>query len=78
MGCKTVRVSNKTLAIVCDRGGRKRRCTFCMNWATVLCDYPRGGKRTCDKPLCPDHADRVGENQDFCWNHEPLRQGKLL
>lgn len=31
-------------------------CSSCAYVADYLCDYPLGGGKTCDAPLCEDHA----------------------
>lgn len=37
---------------------RKRvRCSYCSKEGTKLCDGPgRDGRKTCDRPLCAEHA----------------------
>ena len=55
-------------AIVCVRGRRRRKCAFCSKEHTLLCDFKAGGK-TCDKPLCRDHAQKIAKNIDYCHTH---------
>jgi hypothetical protein len=43
-------------------------CT-CGYFADLLCDYPMGGGKTCDAPLCPDCAHEVGEDRHLCLIH---------
>lgn len=46
-------------------------CGFqgCPYIAERLCDYPMGGGKTCDQPLCEDHAQRQADEIDFCPTH---------
>ena len=78
MTCETVRLGDGTVAIVCHRGKRWRRCSVpgCGGIADHLCDYRSGGK-TCDKPLCAMHAVPQGRNRDHCPDH-PNQQLALL
>jgi hypothetical protein len=77
MPCHTVKLGN-SIAIVCTRGQRTRRCSTCGSVADGLCDYPKG-KGTCDKPLCrgcavhPDGKPEV----DYCPDH-PQPQPSLF
>jgi hypothetical protein len=41
----------------------------CKADAWALCDWPVGGGRTCDKPLCLEHAHLVGANRHYCPRH---------
>lgn len=36
-------------------------CVGCGCLAEYLCDYPMGGGKTCDAPLCLDHAMKPGQ-----------------
>lgn len=47
--------------------GRTQRC---LTPSTALCDWPVGGGRTCDFPMCPDHQHRVGADLDYCPEHK--------
>jgi len=40
---------------ICGRFSPKELCS-CGVWAEYLCDYPLGNGKTCDAPLCADHA----------------------
>ena len=75
MTCSTVKIGN-TVAIVCTRGQRRRRCA-CGRLATKLCDFPRG-RGTCSKPLCEACAVAVGPDRDHCPDHGAPAQGVLL
>jgi hypothetical protein len=40
-----------------------------------LCDHELEGGKTCDAPLCDDHAHEVGKDRHYCPRHarEPQR-----
>ena len=60
--------------IVCGRRTRTghsdppTRCGYpgCTTEHVVLCDYPLGGKPTCNAPACRDHATPIALNLDYC------------
>lgn len=60
---------------VCTRGTRiTRRCSVpgCRAPGEFLCDQPLGGSKTgktCDKPLCVQHAVEVGTDRHLCPPH---------
>jgi hypothetical protein len=58
-------------AIVCMRGGRKKRCA-CGRAATLLCDWKLGAAagRTCDRPVCAACAQGVGPDKHLCQEHQ--------
>lgn len=67
-------------AIICSSGRRRINCRWCGNTHTKLCDYPVG-RRTCDAPICDEHASHVeGQNLDYCPIHKdrPNTQPSLL
>ncbi len=66
-----VRNQNGFTVIACTRGrGRKAtKCSYCNNPGNLLCDYPIGDGRTCDKPICPKCSVRVASNTDYCLVH---------
>lgn len=41
----------------------------CEYESDVLCDWPMGRGKTCDLPLCADHARHIGEDRDLCPMH---------
>jgi hypothetical protein len=53
-------------AIVKNREGHKE---YCAAPSAFLCDWPAGGGRTCDMPLCRVHRAQAGENTDYCPEH---------
>ena len=66
-------------AIVRMSGKRPEPCR-CGKPATKLCDYPMGGRKTCDRPMCADCIGRTDGDKDYCRTHAMLtpRQGSLL
>ena len=44
-------------------------CTDCAAPSDVLCDYPVGDGKTCDRPMCGDHAYHVSTDTDYCRDH---------
>jgi hypothetical protein len=70
MPCYPVRLDNGTgaVAIVCGRLGK--RCSSCGGISEFLCDFPVGDGKTCDRPMCRDHAVVVGKNRHLCLQHE--------
>lgn len=46
----------------------------CCAMATLLCDFPVGNEgKTCDMPLCPEHAHEIGPNRHWCPKHRAQR-----
>lgn len=41
----------------------------CEYEGDVLCDWPMGRGKTCDLPLCEDHARNIGPERDLCPIH---------
>jgi hypothetical protein len=37
-----------------------------------LCDWPMGRGKTCDLPLCDDHAREIGMDRHLCPVHHPM------
>jgi len=58
--------------IVCGskvRPGPKCWVSHCPTPAIKDCDWPLPDGKTCDRPICNDHADHVGEDKDWCPAH---------
>jgi hypothetical protein len=74
MTCSTIKLPSVGMAIICERGRRRRRCAFagCERPAEVQCDFPVPGRasRTCDRYLCKPHARHVGPDRDYCRHHQ--------
>jgi hypothetical protein len=79
MRCQAIKVGD-TVAIVCTRGRRPPKCRWCDKPSTKLCDFPLNigqlqliAPKTCDAPMCDEHAHAVGVNLDHCPLHKPPR-----
>lgn len=60
-------------AVICSRGSRVPKCKFCEKQSTKLCDFPLSKDRTCDAPMCNEHAKKQGPNLDTCPDHPEMR-----
>lgn len=49
-------------AVLLVAGQRQR----CLAFAPNLCDGPGEGRKTCDRPLCEAHSNRIGPNRHLC------------
>jgi hypothetical protein len=61
-----VRGSKKLPAGCCAPIEVEGRRVQCLTPSSVLCDGDAGGGRTCDRPLCTEHAHHVGPDTDYC------------
>lgn len=50
---------------------------LCGRMGGRLCDAPMPGGKTCDLPICNEHAFSGGENVDFCPYHAQLAPEEL-
>jgi hypothetical protein len=53
--------------IICGKLGQ--HCRDCGEVSGFLCDYPVGDK-TCNRPMCEEHATQVGRNRHYCRLHK--------
>ena len=59
-----------------------KKCQFCDRPSTKLCDFPMSPpeqvthRRTCDAPMCDEHATLIGEDRDLCPPHAIQWKGK--
>jgi hypothetical protein len=81
MACIPFELPSGARGFVCGPTRRRKvlRCSVCHvpdTLATMrLCDWRAPGKRkTCDRPVCVEHAMRVGPEKDYCPTHAPLMQ----
>lgn len=44
-------------------------CTKCGGVAGILCDFPVGDGKTCDRSLCKVCAHKVAPDTDYCTDH---------
>lgn len=54
---------------ICGRLGPHCAEENCGRVGDLLCDYPVGDGKTCDRPLCPSHATEVGPDLHYCIAH---------
>lgn len=57
------------------------QCARCIYVAEFLCDFPMGGGKTCDAPLCDKHAIGQGaewEDLHFCPQHSLIDRGAVV
>lgn len=47
-------------------------CADCMGFGDFLCDYPVGNGKTCDRPLCDDHAHEIAPEIHYCNAHNKM------
>ena len=75
MPCNHIIENGKVVGFCCSRG-RRKGCVVpgCKRPATLLCDFPKGNGKTCDAPICEHHALHVGDNLDYCPNHENSKE----
>ena len=67
---KIVSPDGTMVGFVCSRGRQPRKlCHYCGKPAMVLCDYPLGNGKTCDKPMCNSCRTKIGPNLDVCREH---------
>lgn len=69
MPCTPVKLPDGTVAIVCGRSRRGPSCKDCRAPATLLCDYPVGAGKTCDRRVCEGHAHEIGPDLHYCRTH---------
>lgn len=55
--------------VVSIRGNLGPHCADCAWVADNLCDYPVGNDKTCDRKICHQHSNCVGENMHYCDVH---------
>ncbi len=81
MPCEVITgYDGKFMRIICTHGRRAPKCKFCVKTSTKLCDFPIHGSKkgkTCDPPMCDNHATSVGEDRDFCPPHSKQEELQL-
>lgn len=75
MSCEHVKFPGGGAAIVCGRGRKPPRCGWCVTRSQFLCDWKvgknaDGSAKTCDKPLCAEHAQEVAPEKHLCPEHQ--------
>lgn len=69
MICEPFQLPDGTRGIMCHRA-RRPKCSFCSERASLECDFPVPGGKTCDKPICGSCAVKIGPNIDHCPDHK--------
>jgi hypothetical protein len=72
-----IKMPDGTVAHICYAKPRRKRCKFCQNTMTRLCDFVLsktldGREITCDAPICSSCARPIGEDKDLCPKHSGL------
>lgn len=70
MKCAHLKLPGGGTAIVCSRGGRPRRCFTCDLAGGFQCDWKVSPTKTCDRYICPDHAQLVAPEKHLCPEHQ--------
>ena len=55
-------------------GDLGEHCAECSAVGDVLCDFPVGEAKTCDRILCEAHSHIVGQNLHYCQTHYQMWQ----
>ncbi len=80
MPCHIVRLPGGVTAIVKTAAPRPRKCAFCERRSLnhKLCDFDIGGGKTCDLPICSEHATHHPPDTDYCPRHAAFLEGRML
>ena len=81
--CRVVEAPRTTMlpastTIMCGEDLDVVACGVCGCYADLLCDFPMGRGKTCDLPICGEHAREVGDNLHLCALHFPVWQKRAL
>lgn len=72
MGCYVVKAKDGGTMFMC--GDLGPHCADCAGFGDYLCDYPVGDGKTCDRPMCDDHANEIAPEVHYCAGHMKLWQ----
>jgi hypothetical protein len=67
MPCYTKKSSDGGKMFICGKLGP--HCADCAGFGDYLCDYPVGDGKTCDRPMCDDHATEIAPEVHYCAGH---------
>lgn len=76
MTCYVFREPDGAIGFMCGDLGPHCNEPGCGAPGDNLCDSPMGKGKTCDLPLCDEHAREVGENRHFCPVHHHMWQAQ--
>jgi hypothetical protein len=86
MPCEPLRdEQGRICGFICSRKKIKdepQKCYVCGRPATVLCDAPKDDNlfgKSCDLPMCREHAHHIGQDNDVCeyhFNEISIKQAK--
>ena len=63
--------AGQTMFICGDLG---EHCADCSALGEFLCDFPVGEGKTCDRPICEQHAHEIGPELHYCKAHHQMWQ----
>lgn len=69
MPCYTLKTEDGGTMFICGKFGPHCRGGCGAPGDEFLCDYPIGKGKTCDAPLCADHAHEVAPDVHYCPGH---------
>ena len=61
------KVSGSSPMLIC--GDLGDHCADCDDVSELLCDYPVGDGKTCDRSMCHSHAKEVAPEIHYCESH---------
>lgn len=83
MVCRTYKLPDGTMAMVCSRGQKRHFCAACRKPATLQCDAPTAARPSgvCDRYICVKCAIDLGDDRHICPLHKnvkmPPKQGEM-
>lgn len=69
MPCYIERMKDGGTMFLCGDLGPHCAAERCAAASEFLCDFPVGKDRTCDLPLCANHAHEVAPHLHYCPGH---------
>ena len=75
MPCYWTKLPDGTMVHLNMAKPRQQKCRWCGKPCTKLCDFVVSSpqqvthRRTCDAPMCDEHAQNVEPDRDYCPNH---------
>lgn len=69
MVCQIITSKKIGKMFLCGKLKKEPNCRKCSAVSDKLCDYPVGEDKTCDAPLCIEHAINIAGDIDYCPDH---------